>query len=141
MIEVNYTLGIQLLNFLIMLWFLNAFVFKPILRSVEERERRIKAMENEGKGAAERCEASLAEYEAKIKQMKHEASEITASARKRAQESAMKVMDEAKGVFKERLDRARGEINKDIDSASATLKKEVSGVASLIASRIMGRSV
>ncbi|MBI5078450.1 F0F1 ATP synthase subunit B [Candidatus Saganbacteria bacterium] len=141
MIEVNYTLGVQLLNFLIMLWFLNAFVFKPILRSVEERERRIKGMENEGKGAAERCETALAEYEAKIKQMKHEASEITAASRKKAQEAAGKIMDEAKGVFKERIDKARADINKDLDAASATLKKEVSGVASLIASRIMGRSV
>jgi len=141
MIEVNYTLGIQLVNFLIMLWFLNAFVFKPVLRFVEEREKKMKAMDHEAKGAAERCDAALSGYESKLKKMRQDASEITSSARREAQDASLKIVEDARVKFKAELDGTRDNIKKDMDDASASLKKEVSGMASLIASRILGRNV
>ena len=42
MININYTLLIQLANFLILMVILNFLLFRPILRVLDERERLVK---------------------------------------------------------------------------------------------------
>jgi len=38
-----FTVGAQVLNFLILVWLLKRFLYKPILHAIEEREKRIAA--------------------------------------------------------------------------------------------------
>ncbi|MBI4666519.1 MAG: F0F1 ATP synthase subunit B [Nitrospinae bacterium] len=141
MIEINFTLAIQAVNFLLMLWFLNAFVFKPILRVVAEREKKFKTMEQEGKGLAERCDNALTQYESKLAQIKKDAAEITGGARRGAQEASAKIMEDARGRFKQAVEKARLDIQKDADTASEQLKKDVNALAQGMAAKIIGRSV
>jgi F-type H+-transporting ATPase subunit b len=142
MIEIHpLMLAIQAANFLFMLWFLNAFVFKPILKAVDERETRFKNMERDGKALFERGELALADYEKKLAQLRHDSAAVTANARKEAVEASSKIIDEAKGSFKQAVDKARAEIAKDADTASAAIKKDVAVFAGLIASKIIGRDV
>lgn len=134
-------LAIQAANFLFMLWFLNRFVFKPILKAVEERESRFKGLERDGKELLERGERALSDYEKKLAQLRHDSAEVTATARKEAQEASSKIIDDAKGSFKQAVDKARADIAKDAETASAAIKKEVALFAGLIASKIIGRNV
>ena len=36
-----FTVGAQALNFLILVWLMKRFLYKPILRAIDEREKRI----------------------------------------------------------------------------------------------------
>jgi F-type H+-transporting ATPase subunit b len=36
-----FTVGAQVVNFLILVWLLKRFLYKPILHAIDERERRI----------------------------------------------------------------------------------------------------
>src|SRR5579871_4525076 len=38
-----FTVGAQALNFLILVWLMKRFLYKPILRAIDEREKRIAA--------------------------------------------------------------------------------------------------
>ncbi len=65
MINVNFTLFIQLINFLILLLLLNSLLFKPVLAKIRERESKIKAdrdkasqLESEVSGAREKTPGS-----------------------------------------------------------------------------------
>lgn len=132
---------VQVANFLFMLWFLNKFIFKPILKAVEERESKFKGIDNDGKALLARGEKALADYEKKLAQLRHDSAEITAAARKEAQDASLKIIDDAKASFKQTVDKARSDIAKDAETASAAVKKEVSIFAGLIASKIIGRDV
>lgn len=134
-------LVVQIANFLFMLWFLNKFVFKPILKAVDEREGRFKGLDHDSKALLARGEKALTDYEKKVAQIRHDSAEVTANARKEAQEASLKIIDEAKNSFKQTVDKARLDIAKDSETASAVIKKEVSLFSGLIASKIIGRDV
>jgi F-type H+-transporting ATPase subunit b len=142
MIEIYpWMLLVQIANFLFMLWFLNRFVFKPILKAVDERESKFKGLDRDGKALLARGEQALTDYEKKLAQLRHDSAEVTATARKEAQEASLKIIDEAKNSFKQTVDKARSDIATDAQAAGAAIKKEVSLFAGLIASKIMGRDV
>lgn len=142
MIEIHpLMLAIQAVNFLFMLWFLNRFIFKPILKAVDEREARFKGLERDGKDLLERGAAALGDYEKKLAQLRHDSAEVTASARKEAQEAASKIIDDAKSSFRQAVEKARADIAKDAETAGAAIKKDVTLFAGLIASKIIGRDV
>ena len=132
---------VQIANFLFMLWFLNKFVFKPILKVVDEREGKFKGLDTDGKALLARGEAALAGYEKKLTRLRHDSAEVTATARKEAQEASLKIIEEAKGSFKQTVDKARADIAEDAQTAGAAIKKEVALFAGLIASKIIGRDV
>ena len=134
-------LAIQVVNFLLMLWFLNKFVFKPILKAVDERESKFKVIDNDGKAMLARGEQALTDYEKKLAQIRHDSAEVTAVARKEAQDASLKIIDGAKASFKQTVDKARSDIAKDAETASAAIKKEVTLFAGLIAAKIIGRDV
>src|SRR5512147_2722001 len=51
-----FTVGAQALNFLILVWLMKRFLYKPVLHAIEEREKRI---------AAELADADLKKAEAR----------------------------------------------------------------------------
>jgi len=141
MVEINYTVLIQAVNFLIMLWFLNRFIFKPILAHIERRESSIRRMEEESAKLREKGERSLAKYEQSLADIRHDATEIISAARKEAQAGQSKILQDARAEFKERIDASRAQISGEISTASETLKKEVDSFAGILAGKILGRKV
>ncbi|MGK7344399.1 MAG: F0F1 ATP synthase subunit B [Candidatus Nitrospinota bacterium M3_3B_026] len=141
MIDINFTLGVQAVNFLLLLWFLNSFIFKPVLRAVEERERRIKELEDGAREVAGRSEKALAEYEKMIVDTRREAARIVNSARSDAQDASSRVIEDARRRFNEKFDKAMEEVNGEVESASRALKKQIGDLASSLAGKILGRRV
>ncbi len=141
MIDINFTLIIQAINFFVMLWFLNRFIFRPVLKTVDEREAKIRELEENARRANDRFEKSAAEYEKGVSDIRRESSEIVVSAGKEAQVASAKIQEEACGRFKKKLDEAAEDIEKDVAQASATLKKDVGALAGSLATRILGRKV
>jgi len=141
MIDVNITVVYQAANFLLMLWFLNRFVFKPILRVVEERERKLSEMDHDAQRIAKDGEKILAMYEDKVLKMRREAVEIVNSARKEAQEKASAVLAEARSKFDEEVEKSMELINREVAEASTELKKDVGAFAETLVHKILGRKV
>lgn len=141
MIDVNFTLAIQAVNFLLLLWFLNSFIFKPVLRAVEERERRIAELEDEARRAAGKSEKALAEYEKMIAETRREAAGIVGSARAEAQDASSRIIEEARLRFNEEIEKAVESVNAEVEAASRTLKKQIGDLAVSLAGKILGRKV
>ncbi len=141
MVEVNYTLIIQTINFLVMLWFLNRFIFKPVLKHIDERDRKMGAMSEEVEDLAKRGEAALAKYETEIREIRREASEAVSSARQESLGIQAKILDEARADFKKTIDKSRKEMEKEVSIASESLKKDLDRFAGSLAEKILGRKV
>jgi F-type H+-transporting ATPase subunit b len=140
-INVNFTLFIQLINFLILLLLLNALLFKPVLAKIREREAQVKA---------DRDKASLLESEVLEQEKKHqealiearqvagkEKAELLAAAKKTEADVLEKARIEAARI----VDEMRLSIQAESEKARTALKGEMAPLAQSISEKIIGRAI
>jgi F-type H+-transporting ATPase subunit b len=141
MIEVDQSLFIQILNFLIFLLILNYLVFKPVVRVLEERRERIDGKLEKAQTMEAEIQKKLEQYEARIRE-----------ARTRAAQEKEKLRREGESISKEIVEKARTELARDIpiirdQVAGETarvrqeLEKTTQNMARDIACRILGREI
>ncbi|GKS70125.1 F-type H+-transporting ATPase subunit b [Nitrosomonas sp. PY1] len=139
--NINFTLISQAMAFAIFIWFTVKYVWPPLLRAIEERQKTIA----DGLAAGERGrhELELANQRSSdiLKDAKQRATEIILQAEKRATE----IVEEAKKVAKEEGDRiivgAKADIEHEVYSAKEILRKHVAELAVAGAAKILRREV
>jgi len=140
-VNITATLIGQMLTFAVLIWFVKAVLWEPMLNMLEDRKQRIA----DGLAAAERGqhEQELAEERAKgaLRKAKQQAAEVLVKAERRAGE----IVDEAKETAREEGDRikiaAQAEIDQEVNRARETLRKEISKVALQGAEKILGKEI
>ena len=118
------------LTFLILLFLLAKFAWKPILTAINEREVTIVDSLNQAKLAKQEVENLKAENEIIIREAKIERDQIL----KEARDIRDRIVGEAKGL-------AKAEADKMIESARQTIQAEKSAAVSDIKSQIGALSV
>jgi len=139
--NINFTLISQAIAFSIFIWFTVKYVWPPLLRAIEERQKTIA----DGLAAGERGrhELELASQRSSdvLKEAKQRASEIILQAEKRATE----IVEEAKKTAKEEGDRivigAKADIEHEMFSAKEALRQHVAELAIAGAAKILRREV
>ena len=139
--NINFTLISQAIAFSVFIWFTVKYVWPPLLRAIEERQKTIA----DGLAAGERGrhELELASQRSSdvLKEAKQRASEIILQAEKRATE----VVEEAKRMAKEEGDRiiagAKADIEHETFSAKEALRQHVAQLAVAGAAKILRREV
>ena len=139
--NLNFTLIAQALAFALFIWFTVKFVWPPLLRAIETRQKNIV----EGLAEAERGRSSLIEA-------KKESDQIIEEARSRAHEiiaQAEKLgasrVEESKTVAKSEGERlvaaAHAQIDQEVQSAKQSLREQVATLAVAGAEKILRREV
>ncbi len=141
MIEVNYSLLIQMGLFLTLMIILNKFVFKPMVALLEERERRIKDPGADAKGMEAAVEKMRLQYEATLNDAKLRAIEERNRLRKEGTDLEQDIVKGAYKVSEDTMAEVRGRIEKETSVARETLKAEVKSLSSSVATKLLGRSV
>jgi F-type H+-transporting ATPase subunit b len=139
--NLNLTLVAQAITFSLFIWFTVRFIWPPLLRVMEQRQKTIA----DGLAAAEQgrrtLETSTREADQEIKRARDRAAEILSQAEKRAAQ----MIDEAKGAAKEEggreLAAARAEIEQEVTRAREQLRDRVASLAVAGAEKILRREV
>ncbi len=140
MIDLDFSFFIQWVNFLILLVFLNHFLFKPILEMVERRNKRLGSLNTDAARFNEKSENAIEQYKKLHGEMKKESSSILQSARQESIAEQESILQKARGEFAERVERARGEIAGEVEEANKNLEKEAGKISVEIADKLLGRS-
>ena len=91
--DINWvSFGFQLLNFLLILYILNRFMFKPLLARLDERSAKIAQGLEDAESAARDRELARAEREAAVADARKEASELISSANKIATDTRDEIL-------------------------------------------------
>jgi F-type H+-transporting ATPase subunit b len=130
-------LGFQVLNFLLLLYLLNRFMFKPVLARLDERRARIEKGLEDAEAAARDRELARAEREAAVAEARKEAQAMIARATKIAEDSRTEIVAEARAEAEKVADRARDEINAEKERAMAELRTTVADLALEAAGRLV----
>jgi len=141
LIQVNFTLLVQLANFLILLVILNYLLFKPVLRVLDERERLVNESAELKDKLGQLTSEKIEEYESKLLAAKQEAMGIRAAERADAMTSFRKAVQEARVEGERNLEKSRQEITLEAEKSRETLLAEAQGLAVSIAARLVGRKL
>jgi len=140
-VNINLTLIVQMLVFIVLIWFTMKFVWPMILGPMDERSRKIAA----GLTAAAKSEKDLAEAEARSKEIIREArgraTQILDQAGKRSNEIVDEARGTASGEAQRLLAQAQEEASRASSRAREGLRIEVSKLAIEGASRLLEREI
>jgi F-type H+-transporting ATPase subunit b len=119
----------QVVNFLLLLWLLNRFLFKRVLTTLDERRGRIEKGLEAAEAAARDRELARAEREAAVAEARREAQAMIARANKIAEDSRNEIVTQAREEAEKVTARARDEINAEKEKAMAELRATVADLA------------
>jgi F-type H+-transporting ATPase subunit b len=139
--NINATLFFQLVVFFIGAWVTMKYIWPPLIRSLEERQKKIA----DGLAAADRGQKSLDEAKRKIAEEqaaeRAHVQQLVAEAEKRGQA----IVEAAKGQAKVEADRiveaAKAEATQEVQRAKDSLRDQVAVLAVAGAAQILQREV
>jgi len=124
-----FKLAFQIINFLLVLYLLNRFVFKRVLALMDERQARIAKGLEQAEAAARDRELARAEREAALDEARSEAQAMLARATKIAEDSRAEIVAAARAEAEKVTARARDEITAEKEKALAELRAHVADLA------------
>ncbi|HXO85685.1 MAG TPA: F0F1 ATP synthase subunit B [Gemmatimonadales bacterium] len=126
-----------LLVFVILLGLLWKFAFPSIVRSVEERERRIQKQLEDAEKANAEAQRLLEEHKKQIAAAHHEAQDILAKAKTVSQKEREMLLAKAREEYDGLLARARKDIDAEKEKAIQALRREAVELSIAAASRVI----
>ena len=136
--DINWAgLGFQILNFLLLLYLLNRFMFKPLMARMDERSTKIEQGLEDAETAARDRELARAEREAAVSEARKEAAEMIARANKIAEDTRNEILGDARTEAEKVTTRAREEINAEKERAMAELRAQVADLALVAAGKLV----
>jgi F-type H+-transporting ATPase subunit b len=119
----------QIVNFLLLLYLLNRFLFKRVFALLEERQTKIGKGLEDAETAARDRELARAEREAALDEARKEAGALIASANKIATDTRDEILAQARTDAEMVTERAREEITAEKEKAMAELRAQVADLA------------
>lgn len=130
-------LAFQIINFLLILYLLNRFVFRRVLALLDERQERIAKGLEDAESAARDRELARAEREAALDEARKEAQAMIARATKIAEDSRAEIVAAARAEAEKVAARATEEITAEKQRAIAELRSQVADLALDAAGRLV----
>jgi F-type H+-transporting ATPase subunit b len=140
-IELDGTLVLQFVNFMILMVVLNALLFKPLRAALKARKETIEGSKAKVKDIDEQVQAQIARYDAQLQEARQQGGEERSALRKTGQEEEVRILGEANRSAAERLQTITAQIQDEANSARQALRGETEALAKEIAGKVLGRAV
>lgn len=139
--NINLSLFAQALTFALFIWFTVKFVWPPLLRAIEQRQKQIA----EGLAAAERGKQDLEQASRRTAELLSEARRQAQDVLGQAEKRAAEIIEEAKIAARAEGERlvagAKAEVEQEISRAKEMLRAQVAALAVAGAEQILKREV
>lgn len=140
MISLDFTVIIQIINFLVIVFVAKKMIYEPMLSNIEKRDSKISKLNNAADSLKSEIVMSKQEYENKLQKVAAEAAEYQKAIReqtvKETTEKVTKVKDEVTG----KITQAREELEQTVAGVRVSLKKEAENLSEEIINKIVGKA-
>lgn len=136
-----WTAFFVLLNTIALFLVLKKFLYKPVMRMIESRQKEIDDMYDKAGSAQQSAEALKGEYEQKLAQAKQAGEDIVKEAVARGQRREEEILHKAEVDAAAIKDKAAMDIAMEKKKAINDAKNEISGLAMAIAEKVVGREL
>jgi F-type H+-transporting ATPase subunit b len=141
MLSIDYTLIIQIANFLFLLFILNILLYKPIRQILRQRKEEIDSFVGMIGEFVHKSDQSKKTLEENKVEAKKEGLKEKEALKSEGSDQERNMLSGATSEASEKVDQAREEIAASLVSARQTLEKEVALFSRELAQKILGRSV
>ena len=135
------TLILHVIIILVMVYVLNATLYKPINRILEAREKRTRGRLSEAQQILKDVSEKLSNYERQLRATRAEAYALTEQERTAAMQERQRKLNEMRQQLAESISKEKQAIAQQADSARASLEDESRSIARDISSRVIGRTL
>jgi F-type H+-transporting ATPase subunit b len=130
-----------LVVFLLLLFVLGKFAWKPMLQGLEHREKSIHAALKEAEQARDEAERLRQQLQAQIERANEQAREIMEEARKAAERSSAEMIAAARKEIQAERDRSTRDIEMTAEKARQQLWSETAQLATLVSGKVIRRQL
>jgi F-type H+-transporting ATPase subunit b len=117
------------IGFLIALWILRRFAWKPLLALLEERREKIKGSFDEIDQKQEAADKLNEEYQQKLRDIDAEARKRLTAAVNEGEKIAGRIKEDAREEAKQMISKAKDELERDVAKARVALKEALVALA------------
>ncbi len=121
-------------------YLLNALVFKPILRVIDQRTSAVRGARELADSAAQMATAAAAEYDEKLNTARAEVYGQMDDMRKAALDKRADLLASTRATVTQELAAATARVQQESQEARAALDRDASTLAGAIVSRVLGRA-
>lgn len=139
MVSLDYSLGIQIVNFLLLIFILNVLLYKPILGLIDKRKKQFEDSETEIRRLQKTVEEKMAAYEEKLHRAKAAAVEQKNEIIRQGAEEAKTVIDAVRAEIPEMMERFQARMDGEIGAAKKILTDHSQQLSVEITEKILGR--
>ena len=137
MVELNFTLWIQLVNFLVLIFLLNTLLFKPLLKHIEVREKKIQGIGAEAERIRAKADGVLKEYQLRVDEARSASTLVLTQARGEAEEKYRVIVEKAKKNLREQVLIAREKLKQEIPKATKILERDSECIRDILVRKIL----
>jgi len=135
------TLVAQIVNFAVLFGLLYLVAYRPIMRMLDERSRKIKESMERTEFIKQQAERAEEEAAKRIETASQEGQEVIARAIRTGEEIGREVQQQSQQEAESLIARARAEIQRERDGAIGELRKEFADLTILAAGKVIDRSL
>ena len=141
MVSINATLIAQILNFIVLLWVLAKFAYKPLIKAMDDRRNRIINDLDTAEQTRLDAEALKAQYVEQLANARQEATDIVDKANKVAQNLHDEFMEQARAEKEAMMATAKERIEQDKQQALVDIRTQVIALSTQIASKVVNQKL
>jgi F-type H+-transporting ATPase subunit b len=132
-----WTLALQAVNFLVLVWLLTRFLYRPVRRIIEARKAEVDQVRAEAEQAKSEAEAARKQYEAEQAKLGDERQEMLKKTHDELDQDRKKILGDAKAEADKMLDAAKASIEDERREAVSGIKSDVAGLAASLAGKLL----
>ena len=141
MIDIDWTLFVQILNFLALVFLLNIVLFRPIRKILQARQARLSALEGDIGQLADTRQGVLGEVDEQLLAARKEGLGLRESLRQEGSQAEASLLEQVKKEVDAQWTKVEAKIKKDVGKAREALSAQAQDFAQALATKILGRKL
>ncbi len=141
MISIDWTLGLQFINFVVLMLALNVILYRPLRTMLQQRKETVDGSYQKAKSLEGAIEEKMARYQEQLQQAKLKGNQEKSELRNQALAEEGTILSAARSAATDYMESIKGKVAGEADQARQSLKAETEALASQIASKVLGRGL
>ncbi|MFW6386736.1 MAG: F0F1 ATP synthase subunit B [Bacillota bacterium] len=141
MINLNWTLIWNVINFLVLMWLLKRYLYGPVREILDARQERIETELSEAERQKEEAEEFKREYRDELRQARSKAQEIIEEAEARGKKKAREIISQAREETKIMKENRLKEIERAKRDAADELRRKAASLSLQAAGKLLEKKL
>ncbi len=141
MISLDWTLILQFLNFIVLLFIMNKLLYRPLLDIMNRRRDKVEGSKARARELEGEVDEKMQRYQQQLSAAKSDAAQERAALRKAGHQQETEITGAAQQNAATRIKGIREQVGKEAAEAGQILNNEAKALAGQIATKVLGREL